>query len=77
MICLHIFKTNPLLVTLFSNIFSHCINCLFVLFMFSFAVQKDLSFIRFHLFIFSIILRNESKKFFAIYVKAYYAYIFL
>ena len=28
-------------------------------------------------FIFSIILRNESKKFFAIHVKAYYAYIFL
>ena len=48
----------------FANIFSHSEGCLFVLFMVSFAVQKLLSFIRSHLFIFlfiSISLGGGSK----------------
>ena len=58
-------EINPLLVASFANIFSHSEGCLFVLFMFSFAVQNLLSFIRSHLFIFvfiSISLRGGSKR---------------
>ena len=40
----------------FANIFSHYEGCLFVLFMVSFVVQKLLSLIRSHLFIFVFIL---------------------
>ena len=47
---------NSLLVISFANIFSHLVGCLFVLFMVSFAVQKSLSLIRFHLFIFVVFL---------------------
>ena len=43
---------NPFSVASFANIFSHSEGCLFVFFMVSFAVQKLLSFIRSHLFIF-------------------------
>ena len=39
-------------VALFACVFSHSESCLFILFMVSFAVQKFLSLIRFHLFIF-------------------------
>ena len=49
----------------FANIFSHSESCLFVLFMVSFAVQKLLSLIKSHLFIFvfiSITLGGGSKK---------------
>ena len=61
--CLYILEINPLLGTSFANIFSHSIGCLFVLFMVSFAVQKLLSLIRFHLFIFIFItLGGGSKK---------------
>ena len=52
MSCLYILEINPLLVALFANIFSQSVDCLFVLFMVSFAVQKLLSLIRSHLFIF-------------------------
>ena len=65
MSCLHILEINPLSVASFTNIFSHSENCLLVLFMVSFAVQKLLSFIRVHLFIFvfiSITLGGGSKK---------------
>ena len=60
---------------LLSN-FNMC--CLFVLFMVSFAVQKLLSFIRPHLFIFvfiSISLGGEDLA--VIYVIEYSAYVFL
>ena len=40
MSCLHILESNPLSVASIANIFSHCVGCLFVLFMVSFAVQK-------------------------------------
>ena len=51
-------------VTSFSNIFSQPVDCLFVLFIVPFAVQKLLSLSRFHLFIFliSIILGDGSKQ---------------
>ena len=39
-------------VALFAYVFSHSESCLFILFMVSFALQKFLSLIRFHLFIF-------------------------
>ena len=55
MTCLYILEINPLLVALFANIFSHSIGCLFVLLMASFAVQKLLSLIMSHLFIFAFI----------------------
>ena len=54
--CLYILEINPRSVTLFTNIFSHSVGCLFILFMVSFAVQKILSLIRFHLFIFALCL---------------------
>ena len=65
MSCLCILEINPLSVDSFANIFSHSEGCLFVLFMVSFAMQKLLSFIRSHLFIFvfiSITLGGGSKK---------------
>ena len=52
---LYILEINPLLVASFANIFSHSVGCLFVLFMVSFAVQKLVSLIRSHLFIFAFI----------------------
>ena len=62
---LYILKIKPLSVTLFANIFSHSEGCHFILFMVSFAVQKLLSFISSHLFIFGFIfitLGGGSKK---------------
>ena len=64
MSCLYILEINPLSVASFANIFSHSKGCLSVWFMVSFAVQKILSFIRSHLFIFvfiSISLGGGSK----------------
>ena len=53
--CLYILEINPLLIASFVNIFSPSVGCLFALFMVSFAVQKLLSLIRPHLFIFVFI----------------------
>ena len=53
--CLYIFEINFLSVASFSIIFSHSEGCLFTLVIFSFVVQKLLSLIRFHLFIFAFI----------------------
>ena len=55
MSCVYILEINPLLVALFANIFSRSEGCLFILFTVSFAVQKLLSLIRFHLLIFVFI----------------------
>ena len=52
MSCLFILEISPLSVASFANIFDHSEGCLFVLFIISFAVQKLLSFIRSHLFIY-------------------------
>ena len=53
MSCLYIFKINSLSIALFAVIFSHYEGCLFTLLIVSFVVQKLLSFIRSHLFIFA------------------------
>ena len=55
MSCLYILEINPLSVVLFAIIFSHSEGCLIALFIASFAVQKLLSLIRSHLFIFAFI----------------------
>ena len=63
--CLCILEIDPLLVALYTDIVPHSVDCFFVLFMVSFAVQKLLSFIRSHLFIFVFIfitLGGGSKK---------------
>ena len=81
MSCLYILEINPYSVASLANSFSHSKGCLFVLFMVSFAVQKLLSLIRSHLFIFVftfITLGGGSKKDIAvIYVKECSAYVFL
>ena len=62
---LYIFQVNPLSVVSFAIIFSHSEGCLFTLFIVSFALQKLLSVIRSHLFIFvfiSITLGGGSKR---------------
>ena len=51
--CLYIFVINLLLVISLANIFPHSIDCLFVLSFVSFAVQKILSLIKSHVFVFS------------------------
>ena len=65
MSCLYILEISPLSVASFANIFSCSEGCLLVLFMVSFAVQKLLSFIRSHMFIFvsiSLTLGGGSKR---------------
>ena len=52
---LYIFEINPLSVSSFAIIFSHSEGCLFTLIIVSFVVQKLLSLIRSHLFIFAFI----------------------
>ena len=53
--CLYIFEINSLSVGSFSIIFSYPEGCLFTLLTVSFVVQKLLSLIRSHLFIFAFI----------------------
>ena len=81
MSCLCYLEINPLSVALFANIFSHSEDCVFILFMVSFAVEKLLSFIRSHLFIFVFIfltLGGGVKKDLAVvYVKECFSYVFL
>ena len=52
MSCLYILEIKPLSVTSFANICSRSVGCLFILFIVFFAVQKLISLIRSHLFIF-------------------------
>ena len=52
MSCLYMLEINPLSVVSFAIVFSYSEGCLLVLFMVSFAVQKLLSLIRSHLFVF-------------------------
>ena len=62
---LYILEIKPLSVASFTNIFSHSVAYLFIWLMFSFALQKLISLIRSHLFIFvfiSITSGDESKK---------------
>ena len=65
MSCLCILEIKHLSIASFANIFSHSGGSVFILFMVFFAVQKLLSLIRSHLFIFafiSIILGDRVKK---------------
>ena len=55
MSCLFILEIKSLSITSCVNMFSQFIGCIFILFMISFAVQKLISFIRPHLFIFAFI----------------------
>ena len=52
MSCLYILEINPLSVVSFAIIFSHSEGCLITVLIVSFAVQKLLSLIRSHLFLF-------------------------
>ena len=52
---LYILEINPLSAVSFASIFSHSIDCLFILFMISFAVQSLIHLIMSHLFIFALI----------------------
>ena len=61
MSCVYILEINSLLVVSFAIIFSHSEGCLFTLFMVSFAVQKLLSLIRSHLFIFVFISITQGS----------------
>ena len=76
---LYIWEINSLSVTLFAIIFSQSVGCLFILFMISFAVQKLLSLIKSHLFLFLFhyFRRWIQKNAAAIYVKECSAYVFL
>ena len=53
--CLYISEIKPLLIASFATIFSHSVSYLFVFFLVSFAVQKLVSLIRPHWFIFVFI----------------------
>ena len=53
--CLYTFEINPLSVSSFAIIFFHYEGCIFTLLIVFFAVQKLLSLIRSHLFIFAFI----------------------
>ena len=61
MSCLCILEINPLSVFSFAIIFSYSEGCLFTLIIFSFAVQKLLSLIRWHLFTF-VLNFHYSKR---------------
>ena len=63
--CLYIFEINSLSVDSFAIIFSYSEDCVFTWLIVSFVVQKLLSLIKSHLFIFpfiSITLGDGSKK---------------
>uniref|UniRef100_A0A8D0XWF9 Uncharacterized protein n=1 Tax=Sus scrofa TaxID=9823 RepID=A0A8D0XWF9_PIG len=53
--CLYILEFRPLSVASFETVFSHSVSCLFVFFLVSFAVQKLVSLIRSHWFVFAFI----------------------
>ena len=73
-----ILEIGLLSVALFANVFSHSENCLFILFMVSFAVQKLLNLIRFHLFIFVFITLGDGlKKILLWFMSEYISYVFL
>ena len=55
---LYIFEINSLSVALFATIFSHSESCVFTLLIVFFIVQKLLSLIKCHLFIFAFISKN-------------------
>ena len=79
--CLYIFEINYLSFASFAIIFSQAEGCLFTLLIVSFAVQKLLSLIRSHLFIFAfisnIMVRWVTEDPAVVYVGECFAYVFL
>ena len=78
MSCLYILEIKSLSVASFTDIFSSSIGCLFILFMVSFAVQKLVSLIRSHLYIFVFIfiaLRLTKENTGMIYVRECFLYV--
>ena len=75
--CLYNLEMISLSVVSFAMIFFHCQGCLFTLFIESFIVQKLLSLIRSHLFIFCFSFHYSRGRSWRIYVKEYSAYVFL
>ena len=61
MSCLYIFEINSLSVASFAIIFSHFEGCLFTLLIIPFVVQKLLSLIRSHLFIFCFYIHYSGR----------------
>uniref|UniRef100_A0A8D0XV69 Uncharacterized protein n=1 Tax=Sus scrofa TaxID=9823 RepID=A0A8D0XV69_PIG len=64
--CLYILEIKPLSVASFETIFSHSVNCLFVFFLLSFAVQKLVHLIRTHwlfLLLFLLSWENDLRKY--------------
>ena len=56
---------NPLMVMILRNIFSHSVDCLFILSTVSFTMQKLLNLIKSHLFLFcfyDLYFRRQSQK---------------
>ena len=83
MSCLFILEIHPLTVVSFAIIFSHSKGCLFTLLIVSFAAQKLLRLIRFHLFTFVFISVTLGSGLWVIedlaltYVTECSAYVFL
>ena len=75
MSCLYIFEINSLSVDSFAITFSHSERCLFTLLIFSFIVQKLLSLIRSHLFIFACIsITLEGGKYHKVHFVLFFYY---
>ena len=60
--CWYILEINPLSVVSFAIIFSHSEGCLFTLLIVAFAVQKLLSLIRSHLFVFVFVFHYSRRQ---------------
>ena len=79
--CLYILEINPLSVVSFASIFSDSEGCFFTLSVVSFAVQKLLSLIRSHLFVFVFVFHYSRRQVIEdlalIYVIEYSACVFL
>ena len=77
---MYIFEISCLSVASFAIIFSHSEGCLFTLLIVTFVVQKLLSLIRSHLFIFAFIsniLGGVIEDSAVIYIVEYFAYVLL
>ena len=57
-----VLEINPLVVVSLSTIVSHSDSCLFMLLIVSFVVQKLLSLIRYHLFLFVLIYVTPGRR---------------
>ena len=66
--CLYILEINSLSLVSFAIIFSHSEGCLFTLLIVSFTVQKLLTLIRSHLFLFPLLRRWVIEDLAVIYV---------